>query len=144
VLQTPGSINHSGPYQFLLDTGTQTTTIDPSLAVELGVTTQGSEAIAGVGFQTSASSAQLNLLEIGSNTVANQKVLVYRFRNLQSSGLNIQGVLGEDFLGHFDVLIDDAHGLLCLDDSAAMRQGVKGTAYSAGDAGSDSGWGAFV
>jgi hypothetical protein len=126
LMSVPVSINHSDPYQFLLDTGTQTTTIDPSLAVELGVTTQGAESIAGVGFQTAASSAQLNLLEIGSHTVAKQKVLVYSLRNLQSSGLNIQGVLGEDFLEHFDVLIDNAHSLLCLDDSPAMRAGVKG------------------
>jgi Aspartyl protease len=120
------SVNHSGPYQFLLDTGTQTTTIDPSLAVELGLTTQGAEAIAGVGFQTSASSAQLNLLEAGSHEVANLKVLVYSLHNFQSNRLTIQGVLGEDFLEHFDVLIDNAHSLLCLDDSAAMRAGVKG------------------
>jgi hypothetical protein len=119
-------VNHSGPFQFLLDTGTQTTTVDPSLAVELGLTTQGAESIAGVGFQTSASSAQLSQLEAGSHAVANQKVLVYSLDNLQSYGLNIQGVLGEDFLEHFDVLIDNAHALLCLDDSAAMRTGVKG------------------
>jgi len=124
-MMVPVSINRSGPYQFLLDTGTQTTTVDPSLATELGLATQGVESIAGVGFQTSASSAQLNLLEIGSHTVVNQKVLVYSLRNLQLSGLNIQGVLGEDFLEHFDVLIDNAHSLLCLDDSPAMRAGVK-------------------
>src|ERR1700751_5396702 len=53
------SVNHSGPYQFLLDTGTQTTTIDPSMAVELRLPTRGAEAIAGIGFQTSASSAEL-------------------------------------------------------------------------------------
>jgi hypothetical protein len=126
LMIVPVSINHSGPYQFLLDTGTQTTTIDRSLAVELGLTTQGEESIAGVGFQTSASSAQINLLEIGPHTVANLKALVYSLHHLRSSGLNIQGVLGEDFLEHFDVLIDNAHGLLCLDDSAAMRAGVKG------------------
>ena len=41
-------------------------------------------------------------------------------------GLNIQGVLGEDFLEQFDMLIDNAHGLLCLDDTSAMRTDVKG------------------
>jgi hypothetical protein len=126
LIIVPVSINHSGPYPFLLDTGTQTTTVDPSLATELGLATRGAESIAGVGFQTFASSAQLNLLEIGSHEVAKQKVLVYSLRNLQSSGLNIQGVLGEDFLEHFDVLIDSSHRLLCLDDTPAMRAGVKG------------------
>ena len=96
------------------------------MPVELGLKTQGSESIAGVGFQTSASSARLDLIEIGPHTIANQKVLVYSLHNFHSNGLNIQGVLGEDFLEHFDALIDNAHSLLCLDDSAVMRSGVKG------------------
>jgi hypothetical protein len=33
---------------------------------------------------------------------------------------------GEDFLGEFDMLIDNAHNLLCLDGSSAMAAGVKG------------------
>ena len=34
------SVNHSGPYNFLLDTGTQITMVDPSLAAELHLNTQ--------------------------------------------------------------------------------------------------------
>ena len=40
--------------------------------------------------------------------------------------LHIRGILGEDFLEHFDMLIDNVHRLLCLDNSAAMRTEVKG------------------
>ena len=120
------SVNHSGPYNFLLDTGTQITMIDPSLAAELHLNTQGSAVVAGVGFQTAASFAQLDLLEAGSHAVANQKVLVFDLQNPHSVDLHYRGVLGEDFLGQFDMLIDNAHNLLCLDDSAAMRADVKG------------------
>lgn len=123
----PVSIDHLGPYEFLLDTGTQTTTVDPSLVVQLGLTTQGSAEIAGPGFQSSASSVHFDLLEAGSHSVANLTALVYDLQSLRSSGLIIQGVLGEDFLQHFDVLIDNAHSLLCLDDSAAMRERVTGS-----------------
>ena len=35
------SINHTGPYNFQLDSGTQITMIDPSLAAELHLDTQG-------------------------------------------------------------------------------------------------------
>jgi hypothetical protein len=120
------TVNHSGPYPFLLDTGTQTTTVDLSLARELGLATQAAKVVEGVGFQASALSAQLDLLTVGSHAVANQKVLLYSLHNLQSFGLNIRGVLGEDFLARFDVLIDNAHGLFCLDDSPALRASVKG------------------
>jgi hypothetical protein len=120
------SVNRSGPYNFLLDTGTQMTMIDPSLAAELHLNTQGSAVVAGVGFQAAASFAQLDLLEAGSHAVANQKVLVFESKKPESNELHFRGVLGEDFLGQFDVVIDNAHNLLCLDDSAAMRADVKG------------------
>ena len=120
------SINHSGPYDFLLDTGTQITMVDPSLAAELHLNTTGAAVVAGVGFHESASFAQLDLLEAGSHAVANQKVLVYGLLNLRSVDPHIRGILGEDFLEHFDMLIDNAHRLLCLDDSAVMRAEVKG------------------
>jgi hypothetical protein len=119
------SINHTGPYNFQLDSGTQITMIDPSLAAELHLDTQGATVVVGAGSRQSASFAQLNLVEAGSHVVARQRVLVYDLQNLRSD-VNIQGILGEDFLEHFDMLIDNAHHLLCLDNSAAMRAVVKG------------------
>jgi hypothetical protein len=120
------SVNHSGPYNFLLDTGTQTTMVDPSLAAELHLNTQGSALVAGFGFHAAASIAQLDLLEVGSHAVANQKVIVFEFQNPHSIDLHFRGVLGEDLLGQFDMLIDNDYKLLCLDDSAGMRADVKG------------------
>jgi Aspartyl protease len=121
------SVNHSGPYNFLLDTGSQITMVDPSLAASLHLATQGTATVVSVGIHGSASFAQLDLLETGSHSVANQKVLVYDLKNLQANGLDIQGVLGEDFLQHFDMLIDNAHKLLCLDEAGTVRTEVKGT-----------------
>jgi hypothetical protein len=120
------SVNHSGPYNFLLDTGTQMTMVDPALAAELHLKTHDSAEVAGVGFLASAPFAQLDLLEVGSHPVANQKVLVFDLQNPHSVHLDYRGVLGEDFLSQFDVLIDNAHNLLCLDDSSAMAADVKG------------------
>jgi hypothetical protein len=120
-------INHRGPYNFQLDTGTQITMIDPSLATGFHLETEGRVIVGGAGSRQSASIAKLDLLEAGSRSVANQRVVVYNLQNLQSSDLHIQGILGEDFLEHFDMLIDNAHSLLCLDDTGAMRAGVKGT-----------------
>lgn len=120
------SINHAGPYNFQLDSGAQITMIDPSLAAELHLDTQGAAVVAGAGSRQSASFANLDLIEAGSHAVAHQRVLVYDLQNLRSSDLHIQGILGEDFLEQFDVLIDNAHRLLCLDNSAAMRAEVTG------------------
>jgi hypothetical protein len=120
------SINRNGPYNFLLDSGTQITMIEPSVAAELHLDTQSGAKFVGAGSLQSASVAQLDLVEAGSHAVAKQTVLVYDLKGLQSADLQIRGILGEDFLEHFDMLIDNAHSLLCLDNSAAMRAAVKG------------------
>jgi hypothetical protein len=120
------SINHTGPYDFQLDSGAQVTMIDPSLAAELHLDTHGNVVVAGAGSRQPASFAQLDLVEAGSHAVDRQRVLVYDLRTLRSSDLHIQGVLGEDFLEHFDMMIDNAHRTLCLDGSGAMRADVKG------------------
>lgn len=122
----PVSINHTGPYNFLLDSGTQITMIDAALAAALHLETHGAAVVTGVGSGRSASYAQLDLLEAGSHAVANQKVLVYDLENLHSAEGHLRGILGEDFLEQFDLLIDNAHRLLCFDNSPAMRGEVKG------------------
>ena len=98
------SINHYGPYDFLLDTGTQITMVDPSLAVERHLNTMGEAVVRGVGFHESASFTQLDLIEAGSHALANQKVLVYGLLNLRSVDPHVRGILGEDFLEHFDMM----------------------------------------
>ena len=99
------SVNHAGPFNFLLDTGTQMTMLDPTLAATLKLATSGAAEVASAGVSASASFAQVELIEAGSRSAANQKVLVYDLKNLQATGLDIQGVLGEDFLEQFDMLI---------------------------------------
>src|SRR5215472_12523725 len=58
------SINHSGPYDFLLDTGTQMTVVDLSLAADLHLKTTGNASVAGVSFQGQAMFANLDSLEV--------------------------------------------------------------------------------
>jgi Aspartyl protease len=119
------SVNHSGPYDFLLDTGTQVSLVDPSLAAELHLESAGVAVVAALKSRQSAAYANLDLLEVGSHAIANHRVLVYNFQNLRGA-LDIQGVLGEDLLEHFDMLIDNVHKLLCLDNSGALRAAMRG------------------
>ncbi len=121
------AVDNSGPYNFLLDTGAQITMIDVSLADALHLRADGTAVVAGAGFRVAASLSQIDQLAAGSHTVGDLKVLVYDLHKLHSENLNIAGVLGEDFLEHFDVLIDNAHNRLCLDDTGAMRADVKGS-----------------
>jgi hypothetical protein len=122
----PVMINHTGPYDFLVDTGAEVTIIDSSLAGSLDLDTQGKAELVGIGFHARASFVQTDSLELGSHSVPNLRVIVQDLEHKQAANLEVQGILGGDFLSHFDVLIDNAHQLLCLDDTNAMRPEMKG------------------
>jgi hypothetical protein len=122
----PVVINHTGPYDFLVDTGAQITTVDSALATDLHLRIEGTAGFVGVGFRTRPSFAHLDILEAGSHSVANPLVVVQGLKHLQAADPHIRGILGGNLLGRFDVLIDYAHSMLCLDETKVMQSQVKG------------------
>src|SRR4051812_5548987 len=78
----PVVINRTGPYDFLVDTGAQITTIDPALAAELHLKIEGTTGFVGVGFRTRPSFAHLTILEAGSHAIANPLVVVQNLDQL--------------------------------------------------------------
>lgn len=122
----PVTINRTGPYEFLVDTGAQVTTIDPPMAAELHLNIEGTTGVVGVGFQTRPSFAHLDTLEAGSQAVANPLVVIQDLKDLQAMDPRIRGILGGNFLEHFDVFIDYAHAILCLDNAKVIQAQLKG------------------
>lgn len=122
----PVKVNHTGPFDFLVDTGAQISTVDPALADELHLKVEGTVGFVGVGFRTHPSFAHLERLEAGSYATANTLVVVQSLGYVQFAESHIRGILGGDFLKHVDVLIDYGHGILCLDDAKVMQPQVKG------------------
>jgi hypothetical protein len=68
----------------------------------------------------------LDSLQAGSKVVANPLVVIQDLSPIQAADPRIRGVLGENFLAHFDVLIDYSHRLLCLDDYRLMEKELRG------------------
>src|SRR5262249_10188100 len=126
IVVVPVMLNGSGPYDFVLDTGAQITTIDPRLASELRLSLQGSPKVTGAGFSTRASFAQPEWLQAGDHVLKNPLLLVHPLGQIQVSDPRVRGILGENFLERFDLLIDYANGVVCLDDTKQMQQKVKG------------------
>jgi len=122
------SLNHSGPYYFLLDTGTQVTVVDLLLAADLRLMSIGNAKVAGMSFQGPALFARLDRLQVGDHLATKQSVLVYNMKDVQGSGFAIRGLLGEDFLSRYDVLIDRTHNVLCIDDTGEMLKVIGGLA----------------
>ena len=122
----PVMINHVGPFEFLLDTGAQISIVEPSLAKELQLTPRGEINVISVAASATAQMIALDVVEVGSLAVRQQIAAVQSMAQLQKVNPKIRGLLAENFLAHFDVLIDYRHKLLCLDDSGRLRQAIEG------------------
>lgn len=126
LIVIPVRINQAGPFDFMVDTGSQVTVIDPSLAAELHLKPRGTVGLVSVASYAQASVTVLDSLEANSHVVEKPLAVVQDLRQIQAADPRIRGVLGENFLAHFDLFIDYAHKLLCLDDTTTMRQSVLG------------------
>jgi hypothetical protein len=126
LIVIPVKINHAGPFDFMVDTGSQVTVIDPSLASELSLNSQGRVGLVSVATYAQASATVLDTLEADSKVVEKSPAIVQDLRPIQAADPRIRGVLGESFLAHFDLLVDYGHKLLCLDETSTLRDGLRG------------------
>jgi hypothetical protein len=119
-------INRTGPYDFLIDTGSQITTIDPVLASDLHLRIEGTTGVSGVATQSRNAFAFLDLIEVGSHSVPQSLAVIQDIAELKAADPRMRGILGENFLSRFDLLIDNRQQILCLDESRTLAQAVKG------------------
>lgn len=130
LIVIPVKVNQAGPFDFMVDTGSQVTVIDPSLAAELSLKTLGRVGLVSVSSVVQASATVLETLEAGFQVLEKSPAIVQELRSIQAADPRIRGVLGESFLARFDLFIDYGHKLLCLDETRAMRDSVRGERIS--------------
>jgi hypothetical protein len=126
LIVIPVNINQAGPFDFIVDTGSQITVVDPLLAAELDLKPQGAVGLVSVASYAHAPITVVDTLEVASHVVEKLLVVVQDLGQIQAADSRIRGVLGENFLAHFDLLIDYGRKLLCLDETKVMRDEVHG------------------
>jgi hypothetical protein len=122
----PVMINLTGPYDFMVDTGAQVTIVDPALAAALNLPQIGTAGVAAVGSYARVPLVRLDSVEAGSQMVADVSAAIQDLGQTQLADHRVRGVLGGNFLEHFDLLIDYSHGFLCFDGSMQMRSKMRG------------------
>jgi Aspartyl protease len=115
-------VNNAGPYDFLLDTGSQVTMIDQSLVSELKLQTATTAAVVGVSVKGQGGKyALVKSVRVGDSAkVESIYVLAFDMKDIRSAGYAIRGLIGEDFLSHFDVTIDHTHNRVCLTQTGQL------------------------
>jgi hypothetical protein len=100
------TVNGAGPFNFLLDTGTTRTVIDPALAQQLSAPVLGEVAVTGALHQRQDKLVMLKQLQLGEASVSGLGAVVDKIARQKLLAPGIRGVLGEDFLSRFDILMD--------------------------------------
>jgi predicted aspartyl protease len=115
MIIVPVSLNGSGPYDFVMDTGSSKTIVDRKLAGELNLPQVGEKIVVGALASSKLSVVQVNSLSVGGAAVQGGEV--FSADHAANVAIKVRGVLGEDFLRNFDVLIDYRHLVMRLESA---------------------------
>ena len=119
-------INGSGPYEFMVDTGAQITVVDPGLAEELKLEVTGSLNIVTVASKVAVPLVSPRTVDVGPVYIRGIQMAVEDLGPIQADYPRLRGILGNNFLSRFDLLIDNGHRVLCFDDARRIQQSLRG------------------
>jgi predicted aspartyl protease len=110
-------VNGSGPYTFLVDTGTTRTVIDPELARQLQAPVIGGNSLTTVFDVRQDPMVRLAEVRLNEVSASGMDAIVDQLEQVKILAPGVRGVLGEDFLSRFDILIDYKKRLLRFDEA---------------------------
>jgi hypothetical protein len=112
-------INGQGPFRFLLDTGAQTNQLDAAIARQLGLVPTFQVEMATVSGTIPVSGGRIVEVSLGSANASNQEFLFTALDGVHALSVDVQGVLGQEFLSRFDYLLDFARHRLLFGEAAS-------------------------
>ncbi len=119
-------LNGVGPYDFMVDTGATITVLDTVLFKELGLREEGSSRVtSSVGMTNEVRSV---VKEVSLDCLSAQNIAVVKMKPplTGSDDRAVRGILGENFLRHFDILFDNQHRTMTLDAADRLADSLSG------------------
>ena len=104
LVAVPVMINNHGPYRFLLDTGANKTVLSAKVADDLGIPKGRIEMLLSAGGNVPVTARTLKTLEVGAARLENVEIAVAKLGLMRT--LNVDGMLGGDYLRRFKISID--------------------------------------
>jgi predicted aspartyl protease len=128
LMVVPVSVNGQGPFDFLVDTGTNTTLVDPALAADLKLKPVDRTALATLADATPVVRYYADTVQAGQASVAHLELLGAPLAEIRALDSRIRGVVGMNFLLQFSFLLDYRHqrmGIFPFPDSAPVPAGRR-------------------
>jgi hypothetical protein len=127
LIVVPTYVNGRGPFDFLVDTGTNTTLIDVGLAAELELKPLRKQSLRTFTGSEEASRYSLGPITVGAHCVPRLAALAVEMSTIHRVDPRIRGLLGLDFLLEFDFLLDYGHQQIELYDPTETPDLAAGT-----------------
>lgn len=114
-MTVPVTIEGEGPYNFMVDTGSQTTVVSRRLGARLRLPSLGTATVIGMAGSKEVELVRLDGLELASRMFDNLEVPV-----LEAEHMGADGILGLDSLQDLRVVIDFRADSIAVDDARAL------------------------
>lgn len=123
-MTVPVRIDGSGPYDFMIDTGSQATAVTREINEGLGLRPAGTATLVGMASRRAVELVEVGRLDIGSHTITGLEAPV-----LEREHVGADGIVGLDSLQDFRVMIDFRDQTIALEDMSggkdASRRGFE-------------------
>jgi hypothetical protein len=119
----PVYVQSAGPYDFLLDTGAETTVLHPDLAAELGLAAAGQVELVTVAGSRFIPQATVGSLRLGETSLGPAEVLIHDMQAARAADPRLRGILAGGALAGTSFTIDHARQRLRL-GGVARADGV--------------------
>jgi hypothetical protein len=113
-------------FDFVLDTGTDTTVVDPEIAPRLLFVPKDQIEVVSLASRHAVLRGTVPALWAGSGKVENVQVLLQDLHQLRGLDARIAGILGQNFLSHFNYLIDYRRRVVRFEVGDDVRNTIDG------------------
>lgn len=114
-------VDGQGPFRLLIDTGSSRSVLSQSICDKLGAQAVARTQVVSAGSSDKALIVRLHSLSIGVAAAQDLLAIVTPSRHLRELGGDIDGIVGQDFLGRFNYMIDQERKVLTWNPTSAER-----------------------
>lgn len=127
VISVPVLVNGRGPFDFVFDTGTESSIIDSRLAGKLDISPVDRVVVFSPTGDKVLAKGFASEIEVGPVKILHSEMVFGELDSLHAINPHIRGILGQNVLSHFDYMIDYAHSMIEFESPTNSLKPINGT-----------------
>ena len=126
VITVPVLVNGRGPFDFVFDTGAESSLLDSRLAAELNISPVDRILLFSPTGNKLSARGFADEISLGRIKVLHSEIVIGELDGLHRVSPRIRGIIGQNVLSHFDYVIDYAHSMIGFETDVNREEQVSG------------------